>query len=371
MKDGIKNYGNLKRIQKVMKKAENGEPITVGFLGGSITMGSVSSTPKNCYAYLTYEWWKSKFPKSKVTYVNAGIGGTTSHFGVSRADSDILYAKPDFVIVEFSVNDRANEHFEETYEGLLRKILKSESKPAVLIVNSVQYNDGENAQEFHNRLGKYYNLPIISMKDSIYKEVEEGRILVSDITPDNLHPNDKGHKLMSGLIIDFLEKIYQKVNSNEVFEEYVFPQKPITSNGYEDAIRLQNYNTNPEIKGFIKDERKQDNICDIFKNGWYSKNLKDKITFKVTAGNIALQYRKTINKPAPIAQVTIDNNKKILLDGNFDETWGDCLFLEDILIDKEVKEHIIDIEIIQVPKEVKTDFYLVSLIISNLTCCSK
>mgnify|MGYP001713161690 CR=1 FL=1 len=73
-----------------MRKAKSGEPITVGFLGGSITQGCLSSTPETCYAYLVYEWWKKQFPDTSVTYVNAGIGGTTSQFGVARADRGFI-----------------------------------------------------------------------------------------------------------------------------------------------------------------------------------------------------------------------------------------------------------------------------------------
>ena len=46
---GIVNCGNWYRIKKVMRKAKSGEPITVGFLGGSITQGSLSSEYTNCY----------------------------------------------------------------------------------------------------------------------------------------------------------------------------------------------------------------------------------------------------------------------------------------------------------------------------------
>ena len=119
---GVLNKGNLYRIERAMKKAMRGEAVTVGFLGGSITQGCLSSTPETCYAYLVYRWWCDKFPASAITYVNAGIGGTTSQFGVARADSDLLSKEIDFTIVEFSVNDKDNEHFLETYEGLIRKI---------------------------------------------------------------------------------------------------------------------------------------------------------------------------------------------------------------------------------------------------------
>lgn len=111
-----------------MKKAMAGEDITVGFLGGSITQGRLSSTPKTCYAYLVYQWWCNTFPQSNITYVNAGIGGTTSQFGVARADSDLLSKDIDFTVVEFSVNDDDNPHFLETYEGLIRKIYGKEDE---------------------------------------------------------------------------------------------------------------------------------------------------------------------------------------------------------------------------------------------------
>lgn len=134
---GVMNRGNLYRIERAMRKAMRGEHVTVGFLGGSITQGCLSSAPETCYAYLVYRWWCDTFPDAAVTYVNAGIGGTTSQFGVARADSDLLSKDIDFTIVEFSVNDEDNEHFLETYEGLIRKIYGSRTAPAVLIVNSV------------------------------------------------------------------------------------------------------------------------------------------------------------------------------------------------------------------------------------------
>lgn len=75
LKKGVVNRGNLYRISCAMKKAMDGKPVTVGFLGGSITQGCLSSSPETCYAYLVYKWWCESFPGSRVTYVNAGIGG--------------------------------------------------------------------------------------------------------------------------------------------------------------------------------------------------------------------------------------------------------------------------------------------------------
>ena len=130
---GAANPGYIWNIKNVMKRAEAGKKLTIGFIGGSITQGSLSSTPQKCYAYLVYEWWVRTFPNARFEYVNAGIGGTTSQFGVARAQDDLLSKNPDFVIAEFSVNDESTEHFMETYEGLVRKILSSKPQPALWV----------------------------------------------------------------------------------------------------------------------------------------------------------------------------------------------------------------------------------------------
>ncbi len=157
--DGIVFHGNTERIAKVLKKAENKEPITLGYLGGSITQGSLSSTPDTCYAAMTTKWWREQYPDTEFIYVNGGIGGTTSQFGAARVDSDILAYEPDFVIIEFSVNDDNNLFFRETYEGLVRKVYSSKTAPAVLLVHNIFYEDGRNTQDQHETVGRYYNLP--------------------------------------------------------------------------------------------------------------------------------------------------------------------------------------------------------------------
>ncbi len=95
-----------------MLRAEKGEELTIGFLGGSITQGSFATKTENCYAYRVFTWWKQEFPQAAFHYVNGGIGGTTSHLGVSRAVEDVLMYQPDIVIVDFSVNDDANAFFQ-------------------------------------------------------------------------------------------------------------------------------------------------------------------------------------------------------------------------------------------------------------------
>ena len=362
---GILNKGNWYRIKRVMRKAMKGEEITVGFLGGSITQGCLSSTPETCYAYLVYDWWMKKFPNTKVNYVNAGIGGTTSQFGVARADKDLIKFDIDFSVVEFSVNDVNNDHFQETYEGLIRKLYSSKTAPALLIVNSVQYNDGVNAQEKHNEIGKLYQIPCVSMKPTIYAKVESGEIKNTDITPDDLHPNDAGHALMAEVITYFLEQVYADLE-NDTEQENAMPAS-MTKNAYENSVRYQNNEAYPINRGFDSDETPQNDIREIFRNGWTASEKGASITFMVEGTCLAVQYRKSVVQPTPIARAVIDGkeDKAVILDGNFEETWGDSLHLETIAEHIAGGLHEVKIEIIEAHEDDKVPFYLTSIIASE------
>ena len=381
---GVANPGYIWNIKEVMRRAEAGEKLTIGFIGGSITQGSLSSTPQKCYAYLVYKWWVDTFPEAEFKYVNAGIGGTTSQFGVARAEDDLLAAKPDFVIAEFSVNDESTEHFEETYEGLVRKILSSETHPALMLVHNVCYNNGASAELVHSRIARHYNLPSVSMQSTLYKALLNCRFDNRRITPDDLHPNDCGHELVSMVITKRLEQIKNTVkaeyetaktaskflNSASMTSERVQTDAlpaPLTANAYEDSVRHRNDNSMPVLDGFTADTSEQRDITDCFKKGFTASKKGAGITFKVSGSCIAVQFRKTIHKPAPIAAAIIDGDEAnaVKLDANFDETWGDKLELYTLLEHGENKEHTVEIKIVETSDEDVSEFYLVSVIVSG------
>lgn len=363
--DGIAFHGNTERIAKVLKKAENGQPVTLGYLGGSITQGSLSSTPDTCYAAMTTKWWREQYPNTEFTYVNGGIGGTTSQFGAARVDSDILAYEPDFVVIEFSVNDDNSLFFRETYEGLVRKVFTSKTAPAVLLVHNIFYEDGRNAQDQHETIGRYYDIPCVSMKTSVYQSIAHGKIAVRDVTPDDLHPNDAGHALLANLITHFLEKV-QKEDVAEVIDtkrtEVELPA-PITANAYQNSVRYQVYNSKPELMGFVADTEEQWHITDIFKRGFIGKKKGDAIRFEIEGTGIAVQYRKSVKHPACVAKVVLDGDEAnaMTLDGNFDETWGDCLYITTVAKHIEDKKHTVEITITE-GNESMIPFYLVSVI---------
>jgi lysophospholipase L1-like esterase len=360
---GIINVGNLTRIKRVMNKAISGEPVKVGFIGGSITAGAASTAPEKCYAGQVYQWWKNKFPKSNVEYINAGVGATTSKFGVARVEEDLLKEEPDMVFAEFSVNDTDDDLFLETFEGLVRRILLYPNEPALFMFNNVFYDDGRNAQRVHNTIGKYYNIPIVSIRESIYFEIRKGTIRNTDISADDLHPNDFGHTLVAGVIINLLEKIYDIViRRQEHTCTYTVPSKPYTANRYFTSLRSYNRNTEPELKGFVKDETPKEGVWDVFRYGWSAGKAGSSIRFEIEAAMLSVQYRRYAVHPAPVARLVIDGDEDnaAILDANFDETWGDCLYLQDIVTYTHPGRHAVEITVTEEAGD--KDFYLAALI---------
>ncbi len=361
------------RIRKLMKRAENGDEINLGFFGGSITQGSLASDPSLCYAFRVFDWWRRTFPKAVFHFINAGIGGTSSHFGAARIREDLLCYQPDFVIVDFSVNDEPNDFFMETYEGVVRQIFLNDNEPGVLLLHNVYYDSGKTAEDQHIRIGDHYGIPHVSIRDTVYRRMREGMYTLEELTPDGLHPNDFGHGLLAEEIIRELIKIREEssLRTDAALRECgcersgTAEYQPMTLNRFEHANRLTIRNSAPALAGFRADPEEKSGHLDFFKNGWIGRKSGDSIRFILPSlTSLAIQYRKTVRHPAPKAICILDGDREhaLLMEADFEEDWGDCLFLQIIPIREKQSAHTVEIEITEASEEDAETFYLLSVI---------
>ena len=58
----------------------------------------------------------------------------------------------------------------------------------------------------------------------------------------------------------------------------------------------------------------------------------------------------------------MDGSHELLLDGNFRETWGDCLYLDTVAEGLEPGTHTVKVEIAEAHEDDAVPFYLVSVI---------
>ncbi|HTX77688.1 MAG TPA: SGNH/GDSL hydrolase family protein [Terracidiphilus sp.] len=206
--------GDPSRLQRLIRKARAGEPVTIACIGGSITEGLTATDPGHRYMGRLASWWPTVFPRSSVTIVNAGVGATGSTYGALRLQRDVLSTNPDLIIVEFAVNDPAKNPgiYQDTYEGLVRQILDSPQHPAVILLFMTKFalpmdEATLTAQGWQSPIGANYNVPMVSFFDAIAPELTDGTIALSDITSDDAHPNNLGHAYV-GL---FLANVIQNV----------------------------------------------------------------------------------------------------------------------------------------------------------------
>lgn len=195
----VVNYGDDARIKAVLAKAAAGQPITVAAIGGSVTQGAWCTEPQYCYVGRVFGWWQATFPQSKMTLINAGIGQTDSAFGAQRVQNDVLRYNPDFVVVDFDVNDQWNSNSTASYRDLVQQILNAPSHPAVVML-AVMDRSGHNAQDWHVPVMQEFNLPYVSEKNALLPEEQSGALNAVDITQDAVHPNDLGHEVLAELV---------------------------------------------------------------------------------------------------------------------------------------------------------------------------
>ncbi len=218
LQKAVLQTGNNYRLKKAIDKARKGEDVTVAFIGGSITQGA-GAVPINtqCYAYKTYEGFcklAGKTTEENIHYIKAGVGGTPSELGMLRYERDVLRdgtVAPDVVVIEFAVNDEGDETKGECYDSLVRKILNSESKPAVILLYAVFANDW-NLEERLCPVGEAYDLPMVSTRRTVveqfYKKAGEGKLVSKNqFFYDSFHPTNIGHKIMSDGILRLLEEV--------------------------------------------------------------------------------------------------------------------------------------------------------------------
>lgn len=224
----LMQLGDSARLLKAIEKAERGEDVTIGYIGGSITQGA-GAIPINseCYAYKSYQKFAGKFGKGdNVHFVKAGVGGTPSELGMIRFERDVLQdggITPDIVVVEFAVNDEGDETKGNCYESLVRKILMLPNAPAVVLLFAV-FADDWNLQERLGVVGERYNLPMVSVLNAVTPQFRlkagEGRVLSKNqFFYDMFHPTNAGHTIMADCLMHCFEMAKERGGSAKPSKE--------------------------------------------------------------------------------------------------------------------------------------------------------
>lgn len=206
MHGGMLGAAEKASFAEFARKAENGEPLNVVFLGGSLTWGAnASDTQKTSYRGYTSFWLRENFPKASFLFIDAAIGGTGSNLGIFRLERDVMRYKPDLVFLDYTVNDGVNSESEianATYEALLREMI-GRGVPVVQVLLGVRDNydiakplESAKRRACHLHLHEAYNTAVADTIPYIRALVQEGKVdLAANYPFEGTHPDDAGYHL--------------------------------------------------------------------------------------------------------------------------------------------------------------------------------
>jgi hypothetical protein len=334
--------GNNYRMKKAIEKAQNGEDVTIAFIGGSITEGALATTVEKSWSYLAYDYFKKTFGKgdgSNVHYVNAGMSGTPSSLGMIRYKRDVVdrsVSAPDVVFVEFAVNDNDDTTKGDAYESLVRNILNAENQPAVVLMFSIFQSGRWNLQDRLQPVGEHYNLPMISIKDAIVPYLNSTALLDSEFwAADGWHPMDYGHKIMGDCVNYYFDALNKETKAEA---DITFPAEAKIGKSFEGIQMIDSKNIPAGVTVKAGDFSATDFVLGTFKyapttktfpNNWMHAAAAGKSGFKMTLDckNLVMVYKKGSQATFGAVDVYVDGVKTKTFNGSsgWNNPWTDVV----------------------------------------------
>ena len=320
--------------------------LKIAFLGGSITQGCHATAENRRFASLLAEKLGGLLG-AEVEMLNAGIGATDSLFGCARARRQVLPFEPDVVVVDFTVNDACGEIYKESFESLVRLLLSDANVKAVVVLENCFFDGRENARRLHSEVAAHYGLPVVDTALFFDQAMESGEHTACELSTDLLHPTDLGHGYIAQMLCELFAAAKERFESDEKsFEKPCLPA-PLTACGFENGVMFDCTNCEPELSGFAADGRVGLPLSDAFQKGWTGARCGDSITFEFKAKKLFVQWRRTVSRPAPYAEVLVDGEKVAELDGAFEENWGDFSCMTLVFEADSAKAHSVTVKVVQ------------------------
>ena len=306
-KSSIKHFGNTYRLDSKLAAAEAGSPLTIAYLGGSITEGKNYTSPFSNYV-------KSTFAKGSFKEINAGLSGTSSVVGLVRSEQEIVSQKADIIFLEFSVNDHEDIMYKKCFESCIKKFLDMPNEPAVIVLIT-RAQGGFSSQSQMYPIGKNFDIPVISMDDALTKAFNSGFLKTSDYYSDEYHPHQKGGQLIADCLAYYFR---QAMKSENLSASYELPTKAVYGMEYADCVNvnpkdLTNFNAGSWSAGSGYNGSKSLNYS-------YNLNGGSPMTFKTTGKGLIIVFKANSNGMGSI-NVTV-NGKTTKVNGNKQYTWG-------------------------------------------------
>jgi lysophospholipase L1-like esterase len=132
----------------LVRRLEQGQPITVIAFGDSLTAG-LGTDGRHFFPRLFADDLAYRFPESHIRLLVQGHSGETTAGALWRVDDEVIKEKPDLVLVEFGGNDKGSNRsvdaFRADYARLLNKLATQTSALVIACLNPIIDDDPHNA----------------------------------------------------------------------------------------------------------------------------------------------------------------------------------------------------------------------------------
>jgi lysophospholipase L1-like esterase len=202
--------------QELQKQWSKNRTIHFLFHGHSVPAGYFK-TPEvrsfQAYPLLVHQAVKDVYPFAVLNVMNTSIGGEQSESGAARFQRDVLARCPDVVFIDYALNDRGIglERAKKAWESMIEAALAKNIQVILLTptpdwsVDILNNNTplAQHAQQIRELAAKYH----VGLADSYaaFREKVQNGENVRDYLSQINHPNEKGHRLVTELIMRYLK----------------------------------------------------------------------------------------------------------------------------------------------------------------------
>ena len=201
-------------------KVRSHQPVVIGYLGGSITVGSGGSSGHG-YRDVAQRLLAAEIERrgGKASSLVSATGGTGSGFGVYRVGRELLSAPVDLLVVEYAVNNFSLVQMGPTgvasavdsMEAIVRQARRANPAIGLVFFSTSQvrqqedfYNQGLISPSVlaHHRVAAHYGIMEVLTGPTISRELVAGKFTLEQFFPDKTHPSDLGHALYGKLLAE-------------------------------------------------------------------------------------------------------------------------------------------------------------------------
>jgi len=221
--------------------------VKLSVVGGSVSFGTTFTTSrsKSLFHWKIYQWLNATFPD----VLHEHYCGAVPASGPSYMEHCLHWhveAESDLVLLEYAVNFEPGADDIQSFERMLRKLLRMPKQPAIIIVNTMElmppnvhslhfsgekafldgYSSGPASAEDMSflypsppedeitQLALYYGVPTVSLRSALFHELKSGspRFPVKEVFHDRHHPGAWGHSLMAQMVVDMVSSQVDRVS---------------------------------------------------------------------------------------------------------------------------------------------------------------